>query len=268
MSHSSPNLWLVVPLLYLATQLVDGNPGSYAYPKPHYVSHGGSQPYLPAPSGKRPSCAGPWDTFCTQIEYYPTEVIEYLVKRYSFDFKTLLQDESMNTMTLMTTNITAPQIHTTQYPTVVAKQPYAGPYINSKIEHDHWWPRYVRVAPRHQQSVSGNTRVTRQVSNEEKLCPTTSSFIAPRTAVNTRGNWMYVVNLEGADQQNTQLVQTERCATTECSGLCQVPAGFSSRCTQQFVQKRLVALNGNGESLYTDTFWFPHCCICQITSNV
>lgn len=60
--------------------------------------------------------------------------------------------------------------------------------------------------------MASNTRVARQVPNEEQLCPTRSAFIAPRTAVNTRGNWMYVVNLEGADQQNTQLVQTERCA--------------------------------------------------------
>jgi len=68
------------------------------------------------------------------------------------------------------------------------------------------------VSTRRQQSMQSNSRVTRQIDNEEKLCPTTSSFITPRTAVNTRGNWMYVVNLEGTDQQNTQLVRTERCA--------------------------------------------------------
>ena len=67
------------------------------------------------------------------------------------------------------------------------------------------------MSSRRQPSIPSNSRVTRQTDNEEKLCPTTSSFIAPRTAVNTRGNWMFVVNLEGVNQQNTQLVKTERC---------------------------------------------------------
>ena len=170
------------------------------------------------------------------METFPTlrEVIEYLVKSYSFDFKTLLQDESTDSlMTSMTTryrglffcrnrnlnsstsnfpssNVTISQ--PSQHHAVVARPPYSGPYANGKIEHDHWRPRYAPVPSRRQQSSQSNSRVTRQIENEEKLCPTTSSFITPRTAVNTRGNWMYVVNLDGADQQNTQLVRTERCA--------------------------------------------------------
>ena len=72
MVHPSSILWLVFPLLCVIIQLADGNPGSYPQPKPHYSSQGGSQPYLPAPTGKRPSCAGPTDTFCTKVDYYPT----------------------------------------------------------------------------------------------------------------------------------------------------------------------------------------------------
>jgi len=71
MVQLSSNLRSVVPLLYLIIQLTDGNPGSYPHPKPHYSS-ASHQPYLPAPTGKRPSCAGPTDTFCTKIDYYPT----------------------------------------------------------------------------------------------------------------------------------------------------------------------------------------------------
>lgn len=53
--------------------------------------------------------------------------------------------------------------------------------------------------------------------------------------------------------------------SSECDGLCSLPNGYTSRCEQQYVQKRLVALGGGGDRLYTDTFWFPHCCVCQIT---
>ena len=52
--------------------------------------------------------------------------------------------------------------------------------------------------------------------------------------------------------------------TSECSGLCYTPTGFTSSCAQKYVQKRLVALKEDGEYLYTDTFWFPHCCICEV----
>jgi len=50
----------------------------------------------------------------------------------------------------------------------------------------------------------------------------------------------------------------------ECNGICSVPEGYRSRCQQQFVQKRLIALEGSGNRLYTDLFWFPHGCTCQV----
>lgn len=52
--------------------------------------------------------------------------------------------------------------------------------------------------------------------------------------------------------------------STVCSNICQLPNGYSSRCEQKYVQKRLIALNADGTNLYTDTFWFPSCCACTI----
>lgn len=49
-----------------------------------------------------------------------------------------------------------------------------------------------------------------------------------------------------------------------CNGICDTPLGFSTSCKQKFVQKRLVALQGTGDNLYVDVFWFPHCCSCNI----
>ena len=71
--------------------------------------------------------------------------------------------------------------------------------------------RYAAIGDRQRQQVSSSFRVARQVPNEESLCPTTSSFITPKLAVNTKGNWVYVVNLEQGES-TTQLVRTERCA--------------------------------------------------------
>lgn len=107
-------------------------------------------------------------------------------------------------------------------------------------------------------------RVKRQSDGRSTLCQTSSQFVMPQAALNSKGNWMFVVN-----EQNTarQLVKAELCVSTVCTNLCQLPNGYTSRCEQKYVQKRLIALQGNGQNLYTDSFWFPSCCVCTIASN-
>ena len=46
-----------------------------------------------------------------------------------------------------------------------------------------------------------------------------------------------------------------------------MPPGLSTKCRQQFVQKKLVALHPDGNRLVEDMFWFPSCCVCQITQE-
>ncbi|XP_034238326.1 protein spaetzle 5 [Thrips palmi] len=137
------------------------------------------------------------------------------------------------------------------------------------------WARFRRDASR-----LLRRRQRRQTSTSEAgsttLCPTTSSFITPQAALNTKGVWMFVANVPDAQGgqaagqgggRYTQLVRAESCVTSECNGICSLPNGYSSRCEQQYVQKRLVALGGGGDRLYTDTFWFPHCCVCHIRAS-
>ncbi|XP_034483413.1 protein spaetzle 5 [Drosophila innubila] len=107
-------------------------------------------------------------------------------------------------------------------------------------------------------------RTKRQSSTRSTLCETTSQFVTPQAALNSRGNWMFVVNEENTARQ---MVKAELCASNTCSNLCDLPNGYNSRCEQKFVQKRLIALQGNGQNLYTDTFWFPSCCVCTIAAN-
>lgn len=66
------NYLLIASLMYLTARSAHANPGAYGHNKVYNPSYTGSQPYLPALPGKRPSCAGPSDTFCTKIDYYPT----------------------------------------------------------------------------------------------------------------------------------------------------------------------------------------------------
>jgi len=108
------------------------------------------------------------------------------------------------------------------------------------------------------------TRDRRQSSDPDQLCPTVSQYIMPRAAVNSQGDWMYVVNMPN-EPEFQQFVRSEICISESCRGLCSVPTGLSSKCSQQFVQKKLVALHPGGDKLVEDIFWFPSCCVCQVT---
>ncbi|XP_069674271.1 protein spaetzle 5-like isoform X2 [Periplaneta americana] len=272
----------------------------------HYGTCRTNYPFLPAPPGRVPPCAKPGSTFCEKLDHYPTQLIRYLIERWGYDYSTLLSDESRDDFNYRTPVTYGPPQHPgysygppkvptlSYYPAVqlvgnVSSGGYpdrryklpaqylsTGPYLYTTLlqpatqyNPDDWWERYARsnsegsIGSNHQQ---GHSRKRRQAGGNQ-LCPTRTEFIMPKAAMNNRGNWMYVVNLNEVDDRYTQLVGTETCTTSQCSGLCSVPGGYSSRCQQQYVQKRLVALEGGGDRLYTDIFWFPHCCTCQVTQN-
>lgn len=67
------SLWARLLLLsgvaLVGVQCATGSYQSVAKEQTHYD---GAPSYLPAPLGKRPPCAGPSDTFCAHIDYYPT----------------------------------------------------------------------------------------------------------------------------------------------------------------------------------------------------
>jgi hypothetical protein len=109
-------------------------------------------------------------------------------------------------------------------------------------------------------------RGRRQSSDPDQLCPTVSQYIMPRAAVNADGDWMYVVNMPD-EPEFQQFVRSEICISKNCRGLCSVPVGLKSQCSQQYVQKKLVALHPNGDKLVEDIFWFPSCCVCQVTQE-
>ncbi|KAK8719669.1 hypothetical protein OTU49_013871, partial [Cherax quadricarinatus] len=117
-----------------------------------------------------------------------------------------------------------------------------------------WWTKAMRSTHRRQR---------RQASSSD-LCPYESEFIMPRAALNNKGDWMFLVNVNEVSTEYTQLVESKKCITNTCTGFCSIPDGFTAICQQQYVQKRLIALDGSGMKLATDTFWFPSCCVCKI----
>ncbi|CAH1108922.1 unnamed protein product [Psylliodes chrysocephalus] len=116
-------------------------------------------------------------------------------------------------------------------------------------------------------STSLNRSKRQTAPGQRTLCPIRTQYIIPRAALNNKGNWMYVVNMPEVDSRVTQLVKSEICNSQTCDGICSLPDGYTSKCEQKYVQKRLVALESEGNQLYTDVFWFPSCCLCTLTLN-
>ncbi|KAF5296810.1 hypothetical protein FQA39_LY12328 [Lamprigera yunnana] len=158
---------------------------------------------------------------------------------------------------------------------------FALPPMNNN---NHLWKRYRRdlsnrnayLARQRRITIRGNNlnstsdqhhRIKRQTQTGQQLCQFSTQYITPRAALNNKGNWMYIVNMPEIDNKYTQLVKSETCLSQECNAICGLPSGYSSKCEQRYIQKRLVALEGDGNQLYTDIFWFPSCCVCTISNN-
>ena len=104
----------------------------------------------------------------------------------------------------------------------------------------------------------------------ENICGLTTEYIMPRAAKNKNGQFRFIVNHpEGGDEQYIQLVRVARCAGAgeECGWGVMGP-GIETRCHQEYLDHKLVALSESGEELVIDTFTFPSCCTCLMKQTM
>ena len=103
----------------------------------------------------------------------------------------------------------------------------------------------------------------------ENICHVDTEYIKPRAAKNKDGKFMFIVNHpEGADEY-IQLVRIATCisAGEEC-GQGRLANSVSTKCNQEYLDHKLVALSKTGEELVVDTFSFPSCCVCKIHGSL
>jgi len=112
--------------------------------------------------------------------------------------------------------------------------------------------------------------------NPVQLCPTTSTWIAPRLAKNIHGDWRYIVNRPRNMSEYTQFVHVTTCrggGMAQERGTCDptgaiINSNIKSRCEQSYMNMKLVVLGEDGTTAEIDTFNFPSCCNCVITENL
>lgn len=95
------------------------------------------------------------------------------------------------------------------------------------------------------------------------ICPSTVSYVQPRRAKNTDGNWKVILNLRERykGQDYKQNVRLEQCMYTgrECSF---TSAFYQSQCVQKFNNNRLLAWTED-KGIHLDVFKLPVACSCH-----
>merc|ERR1719431_622560 len=106
-------------------------------------------------------------------------------------------------------------------------------------------------------------------SEFENICDVDTTYIKPRAAKNKEGKFMFIVNHpEGADEY-IQLVRVATCISAgEEGGQGRLANSVSTKCNQEYLDHKLVALSATGEELVVDTFSFPSCCTCLMNTGL
>ncbi|XP_060842392.1 uncharacterized protein LOC132922739 [Rhopalosiphum padi] len=242
-------------------------------------SYGGcryNEPFVPAPVGQVPRCVQNYHgdvTFCETIDRYPEQLISYLVTKSDKNFKSFFNEEKL---------VDRPYYQNQNINNYHNGYGNYHDYQNDTQDEFVGYPDRTYVLPEisltESPIIDKNRHLTPNVNHggvynrkkrqdDVQLCQVKTNNIFPKAALNIQGEWKYVVNMvRTPSDMYTQSIRSEICAEPDqpCNGICDTPLGFSTSCKQKFVQKRLVALQGTGDNLYVDVFWFPHCCSCNI----
>ena len=94
---------------------------------------------------------------------------------------------------------------------------------------------------------------------EQRACRFTRSQIFPKKAVNTQGEYVFIVN----DDQYRQSVEIEQCEEEglHCNTDEDAPSSSNTVCRQKYTIHKLYAITANKEQIY-DSFSLPSACIC------
>ena len=89
------------------------------------------------------------------------------------------------------------------------EQAKSSPLTTRTLEHHHRQGRRRRETE--PLRLTEQERERRQTTDPDQLCPTVASFVMPRAAVNSQGDWMFIVNMGSDQPQFQQLVRSEVC---------------------------------------------------------
>ncbi|XP_013793134.1 uncharacterized protein LOC106477080, partial [Limulus polyphemus] len=111
--------------------------------------------------------------------------------------------------------------------------------------------------------------LVRREEDEEPVCGIRSTFISPKAALSDKSEWKFIVNVAERDSRFRQVVRVDICSSPDesCSSQISLPFGYTSRCKQKFIKKKLLSLDADGQGTSEENFFVPSCCVCKISRN-
>ncbi|XP_044756475.1 protein spaetzle-like [Coccinella septempunctata] len=97
--------------------------------------------------------------------------------------------------------------------------------------------------------------------DSDSMCPTKSITMYPKTAINTKKEEKFLINVEG----HRQGIVFQTCIeNSNCRFHEGFPTDYESSCKQKYVRRSLAILGDDNQTTAWDTFEVPSCCVCVI----
>jgi len=100
------------------------------------------------------------------------------------------------------------------------------------------------------------------------VCATKKEKSSPRGALNTNGEFRWILNSPAGKEEYVQSVESTLCLGAEQECFSGQFSGYSTRCKQEYSEYKLLALDKNGKEITIDNFRIPSCCTCQVNNAV
>lgn len=256
--------------------------------------------FLPAP----PYCPETGRTICAQVDDYPTDYIYHVLlgsKSKHFNLSTLFSDERLGDAQ-PNRALLPDQPRTDSY--VVYQTAVHYDYDHQGGHHHHQGgqshhqrrPQHRRQQPHHHDSLLHHPQQSHQDNEDwsdativlppafvyhkrdlvkrapevDPACPVRTMFVSPKAALSDRSQWKFVVNLQDRDPSAKQVIRVDVCRSPEtaCSNAITLPFGYTSRCTQKYLKKKLLSLDSDGGGTSEENFFVPSCCVCELVRDV
>lgn len=255
--------------------------------------------FVPSP----PYCPETGRTVCAQVDDYPTDYIYHVLlgsKSKHFNLSTLFSDERLGD-SQPNRALLPDQPRTDSYVVYQTAVHYdydhqggpprhhGGPHQHRRPpQHQHRRQQHQDPQLHHQPSHQGGDDwadttivlpptfvyhkrdLVKRAPEVDPACPVRTMFVSPKAALSDRSQWKYVVNLQDRDPSAKQVIRVDVCRSpdTACSNAISLPFGYTSRCTQKYLKKKLLSLDSDGGGTSEENFFVPSCCVCELVRDV
>ncbi|KAH7982871.1 hypothetical protein HPB52_007850 [Rhipicephalus sanguineus] len=258
--------------------------------------------FVPSP----PYCPETGRTICAQVDDYPTDYIYHVLlgsKSKHFNLSTLFSDERLGD-SQPNRALLPDQPRTDSYVVYQTAVHYdydhqggpphhhGGPHQRRRPpqqqqqhrrHHQHQEPQ-LHHQPSHQDGddwadttivlpptfVYHKRDLVKRAPEVDPACPVRTMFVSPKAGLSDRSQWKYVVNLQDRDPSAKQVIRVDVCRSPDaaCSNAISLPFGYTSRCTQKYLKKKLLSLDSDGGGTSDENFFVPSCCVCELVRDV